>query len=101
MTESDEEEVGTKPEIHEADDDVPVYEQVQTEEPKAPFGQDEPNPTVVSDATADETPSEAQHDPDPGGYGGRDPQEEMPRIPSAPDTQQDPEEHGGAPKTDN
>ncbi len=34
----------------EADPD-PI-EKIRTEEPQAPFGQDEPNPDVVSDATA-------------------------------------------------
>lgn len=90
MTESE------KPDIHEAED-VPVYEQVRTKEPQAPFGQDEPNPTVVSDATAEDTPAGAQDDPGVGGYGGRTPSEEMPRVPSAPETQHDPHEHGAAP----
>lgn len=87
-----------KPPIHESDD-VPPYEQVRTEEPQAPFGGDEPNPNVVSDATADEVGPEGSEDPAVGGYGGRDPKDEMPRVPSAPDTPDDPEEHSGAPKT--
>lgn len=88
-----------KPPIHESTD-VPPYEQVRTEEPKAPFGGDEPNPNVVSDATADEKAPGEPEDPGIGGYGGRDPKDEMPRVPSEPDTQHDPHEHGGAPKTD-
>lgn len=84
------------PKIHE-EDDVPPFEALRTKEPQAPFGGDEPNPTVVSDATADEVGPE---DPGVGGYGGRDPETEMPRVPSAPDTQDDPQPHGGEPKTD-
>ena len=79
--------------------DPPPVEAVRTEEPKAPFGQDEPNPEAVRDTTADEVGPESQ-DPPVGGYGGRDPKEELPRVPSAPDTPDDPNEHGGAPKTD-
>jgi hypothetical protein len=82
------------------DSDPPPIEKIRTEEPQAPFGQDEPNPNVVSDATAeDKAPGEAV-DPGVGGYGGRDPKDEMPRVPSAPETQEDPHTHGGAPKTD-
>lgn len=88
-----------KPDIHEAED-VPVYEQVRTKEPQAPFGADEPNPTVVSDETAEEQGAEEPEDPGLGGYGGRDPKDEMPRVPSEPETQQDPHEHGGAPNPD-
>jgi len=44
----------------EADPD-PI-EKIRTEEPQAPFGQDEPNPAVVSDATA--------ADKGPGGRAG-------------------------------
>lgn len=79
------------------DKDTASIEQVRTEEPQAPFGQDEPNPNVVSDATADETGPE---DPGLAGYDGRDPKTEMPRVPSAPETQDDPAAHGGEPKTD-
>lgn len=96
MTESE------KPAIHESDD-VPVYEQVRTEEPKAPVGQDEPNANVVSDATAEEQGLEGpgdQGDPGLSGYEGRDPKDEMPRVATAPDTQDDSHEHGAAPKTD-
>lgn len=88
------------PKIHE-EEDVPPIDAVRTEEPQAPFGDDdEPNPTVVSDATADEEgPNEAK-DPGIGGYGDRDPETEMPRVPSDQDSQQDPQPHGGEPKTD-
>jgi hypothetical protein len=74
--------------------DVPAHEQVRTKEPQAPVGQDEPNPTVVSDATSDEV---GDQDPGLGGYQGRDPKTEMPKIPSVPETQGDPHEHGAAP----
>ena len=97
--------------IQKRDQDPPPIQKIRTEEPQAPFGQDEPNPNVVSDATAEDLGLEGGEDPpagegsdagDPGigGYGGRDPKDEMPRVPSAPETQEDPHEHGGAPKTD-
>ncbi len=35
--------------------------------------------------------------PDVGGYDGRDPKSDMPRIPTVPETQDDPKPHGGAP----
>lgn len=69
--------------------DEPPIEQKQTKEPQAPFGGDAPNPDVVSD----EDPGE----PGIGGYGGRDPKTEMPRMPSEPETQDDPHSHSGAP----
>ena len=80
--------------------DPPPIQKIRTEEPQAPFGQDEPNPNVVSDATADEKDSDEGVDPGVGGYGGRDPKDEMPRVPAAEETQDDPHSHGGAPKTD-
>ena len=78
--------------------DPPPIQAVRTEEPQAPFGQDEPNPEVVSDTTADEKAGAT--DPGLGGYEDRDPKTEMPRIPSSPDTQDDSHPHGGEPKTD-
>ena len=87
------------PKIHEGDDEAPI-DAVRTEEPKAPFGGDEPNPNVVSDATAGEDGPNETKDPGLGGYGGRDPKTEMPRVPSDPESQQDPQSHGGEPKTD-
>lgn len=78
--------------------DPPPIKALRTEEPQAPFGADEPNPNVVSDATADEKPGDV--DPGTGGYGGRDPKTEMPQVPSVPETQEDAPEHGGEPKTD-
>jgi hypothetical protein len=73
-------------------------EVVRTKEPQAPVGQDEPNPTVVSDATSDDLGLEGEAaDPGLGGYQGRDPAKHMPKIPSAPGTQHDEHEHGGAP----
>jgi hypothetical protein len=35
--------------------------------------------------------------PGPGGYAGRDPKTEMPRMPSIPETQDDPMTHDAAP----
>lgn len=87
------------PKVHE-EDDVPPIDAVRTEEPQAPFGGDEPNPTVVSDATAGEDGPDETKDPGLGGYGGRDPKTEMPRVPTDADSQQDPQPHGGEPKTD-
>jgi hypothetical protein len=69
--------------------DPPPIQHVRTEEPQAPVGQDEPNPNVVSDATADEKGPGEPVDPGVGGYAGRDPKTEMPRMPSIPETQDD------------
>jgi hypothetical protein len=80
--------------------DPPPVQGVRSEEPQGPVGQDEPNPDVVSDATADETSAEEQRDPGTGGYAGRDPKTEMPRVPSEPETQDDPGSHDAAPSTD-
>ena len=53
------------------------------------------------DATTDPSPEGLGGDldavPGPGGYAGRDPQTEMPRVPSVPETQDDPGTHDGAP----
>jgi hypothetical protein len=77
-----------------------VVEKIRTKEPQAPFGADEPNPDVVSDATVDEMgPGEAT-EPGAGGYGGRDPQTDMPKVPGAPETQEDPKSHDAAPSDD-
>ena len=80
-------------------DEMPS-ERLRTEEPQAPFGQDEPNPNVTSDTTADEQGAGEPVDPDVGGYAGRDPETEMPRIPTVPETQDDPGGHDAAPSTD-
>jgi hypothetical protein len=80
--------------------DPPPIERVRTEEPQAPVGQEQPNPNVVSDATADEKGPGEQLDPGIGGYEGRDPKTEMPRVPTAPETQDASEAHGGAPPSD-
>lgn len=96
--------------IQKRESDPPPIQKIRTEEPQAPFGQDEPNPSVVSDATAEdlgleggESPPEGAGseaaDPGIGGYPGRDPQDEMPRVPSSPETQEEPPQHGGAPQT--
>ncbi len=75
-----------------------VVQQIRTEAPQAPFGQDEPNPNVVSDATADEKgPGETIY-PGRGGYAdGRDPGKDMPLIPSVGDTQDNPRTHNAEP----
>lgn len=80
--------------------DPPPVKNVRTKEPEAPFGQDEPNPNVVSDATADEKAAGEPVDPGVGGYDGRDPAADMSKVPSVPETQDDPREHGAEPKTD-
>ena len=96
--------------IQKRESDPDPIKKIRTEEPQAPFGQDEPNPNVVSDATAEDLGLEDGDDPpvgdgadaaDPGvgGYGGRDPKDEMPRVPADAETQDDPHEHGAAPKT--
>ena len=79
--------------------DPPPIQAIRTKEPQAPFGQDEPNPSVVSDLTAEDKAG-GDIDPPTGGYEGRDPKDEMPAMPSVPDTQEDSQSHGGAPKTD-
>jgi len=77
--------------------DPPPIQKIRTKEPQAPFGSDEPNPTVVSDETAEEHSGE--NDPAVGGYvGDRDPAKDMPVIPSAPETYDTPS-HGGEPNT--
>ena len=78
-------------------DSIPPSEQLRTEEPKAPFGADEPNPSVVSDDTVEEQSSQDEGLPDKGGYVDRDPKTEMPAVPSAPDTQGEAPTHEGQP----
>ena len=69
------------------DEDPPPIQKVRTKAPQAARGEDEPDPNVVSDATADDKgPGEALS-PGVGGYRGRDPKHEMPRMPSVPETQ--------------
>lgn len=71
---------------------------VRTEEPKAPYGADEPNPSVVSDDTVEDqgNPQDAV-EPGKGGYVGRDPKTEMPAVPSVPETQGEAPTHEGQP----
>ena len=70
------------------DKDPDPIKKIRTKEPQAPFGQDEPNPDVVSDATAADLGLEGeQADPGVGGYEDRDPEDEMPRVPNDPGTQ--------------
>ncbi len=80
------------PQANESSDSAPVDE-VRTDEPEAPFGGDEPNPSLVSDEEAEEEKA----NPGVGGYAGRDPETEMPRIPSVPETQDDSKSHDAAP----
>lgn len=78
--------------------DEALADKLRTKEPQAPVGADEPNPNVVSDATSDETGAKGEAgDPGAAGYQGRDPAKEMPRVPTAPETQHDSHEHSGAP----
>jgi hypothetical protein len=62
------------------------------------------------DNAENDLPFDADTDPEPagvdgkldvvpgaGGYAGRDPKTEMPRMPSIPETQDDPRPHDGAP----
>lgn len=44
-----------------------------------------------------DTSGEPQAEPAPGGYEGRDPKSDMPRIPAVPETQDDPKSHDAAP----
>ncbi|MDP8967373.1 MAG: hypothetical protein M3N04_02110 [Actinomycetota bacterium] len=100
MSESPHDKTSPEPSpVQKPESDPAPVEKVRTKEPEAPFGQDEPNPNVVSDATADEQGS-GERDPGLGGYDARDPASDMPRVPSAPETQDDPPEHGAAPETD-
>jgi hypothetical protein len=82
------------------DADPPPIRRIRTEAPQAPVGEDAPDPNVVSDASSEDKDPGEELDPGIGGYGGRDPQTEMPRLPSVPETQDDPRPHGGAPQTD-
>jgi len=52
---------------------------------------DDPAPAGVGDENLEKKPGV-------GGYAGRDPKTEMPRMPSIPETQGDAAEHSGAPK---
>jgi hypothetical protein len=71
--------------------DQPV-QKLRTNEPQAPFGADEPNPAVVRDDDAggdDDAGDDEGSLPGLGGYEGRDPKKDMPRIPTVPKTQDD------------
>ncbi len=46
-----------------------------------------------------DTPGMPEVEPGPGGYAGRDPATDMPRIPSIPETQDDAKSHDAAPPT--
>ena len=59
------------------------------------------NPNIAIDedpAPAGLGDEDLEKEPGVGGYAGRDPKTEMPRMPSIPETQGDAVEHGGAPK---
>ena len=47
-----------------------------------------------------DTPGDPEVELGPGGYAGRDPKSDMPRMPSVPETQEDPKSHGGEPPQD-
>ncbi|HEV2820949.1 MAG TPA: hypothetical protein VGW11_10620 [Solirubrobacteraceae bacterium] len=81
-----------------SEDRTPQPDTIRTEEPKAPFGADEPNPSVVSDETVEEQGNpEAAAEPGKAGYVDRDPAEDMPAVPTAPETQGEAPKHGGTP----
>jgi hypothetical protein len=85
--------------MNESDDPKEPTEEVdhvRTKEPEAPFGSDEKNPSAVRDDTSEDKAEEAL--PGVGGFGDRDPATEMPRVPSAPATQDDSQPHDAAPK---
>ena len=61
----------------------------QADNQQAIGADNDPHPAGV-DGTLDVVPQ-------PGGYAGRDPKTEMPRVPSVPETQTDPGTHDAAP----
>lgn len=72
------------------------------EEPTAGEGElDEvdtaPGPQLQEGPEDADSPEVSSDGPGPGGYAGRDPKTEMPRVPSAPETQDDPKSHDAAP----
>ncbi len=75
-----------------------LVQQIRTQGPQAPFGEDEPDPNAASDATAAEMGGGADTEPGISGYGERDPATEMPRMTSAPESQEDPKGHDAAPE---
>ena len=89
MTESREEQHPDEKKPATSEGEVPA--QADTgHEGKAEFGEDR------GPAEAD-TPGEPEVLPDVGGYAGRDPKTDMPRIPTVPETQDDPHSHDAAP----
>jgi len=75
-----------------------AVDHIRTKEPQAPFGSDEKNPNALRDDTSEDQAPGEEALPGVGGYGGRDPATEMPRVPSAPATQDDSQPHDAAPK---
>ena len=73
---------------------------------KDPTGGAGPGPEESVDFGAGKGPAEAdtsgepETEPGPGGFAGRDPETDMPRIPSVPETQEDAKPHGGEPPQD-
>ncbi len=55
-----------------------------------------PGPQLQEDPAEADSPEVSSDGPGPGGYAGRDPKTEMPRVPSAPETQDDPKSHDDA-----
>ncbi len=86
-------------ESHEPDHSRPEGE-------KDPTGGAGGGPEEAADFGAGKGPAEAdsagepQTDPGPGGYAGRDPKSDMPRVPTVPETQDDPHSHDAAPPED-
>ncbi len=56
-----------------------------------------PGPQLQEEPAEAGDPDVSSDGPGPGGYGERDPKTEMPRVPSAPETQDDPNPHDAAP----
>jgi hypothetical protein len=74
-------------------DEGELHEQAATgTEPGADFG-------AGKGPAESDTPGVPDVEPGAGGYAGRDPATDMPRIPSVPETQEDAKSHGGAPPT--
>ncbi|MDQ3433480.1 MAG: hypothetical protein M3481_02160 [Actinomycetota bacterium] len=74
------------------------------EEPTAGKGGETPDevdtaagPQLQEEPEDADSPEVSSDGPGPGGYAGRDPKTEMPRVPSAPETQDDPKSHDAAP----
>ena len=91
----------SQPRDEETPDERP-QEKDEISEGKLPQQPDSATEPVV-DSGADkglaesDPPGGPEVEPGPGGYAGRDPKTDMPRIPSIPETQDDPKSHDAAP----